>query len=109
LTTAVRVVFDLLVRGDYGAVAALTRNRRLDAEAIERALSPYREALARPPDDYFDRLDVVWIAGSDPPVCSVAVDLWSTNNSPIDVTVELRLTRLKGDVYDTELLDIHTL
>jgi hypothetical protein len=63
---AVRVVMDLLVRGEYAAVESIRRGRRLSAGELQSAVETYGRRLIHLPGAERPLLEVVEIAGSEP-------------------------------------------
>jgi hypothetical protein len=107
--TQAKIVADLLARGAYDEVVAMTRGERLTAGEIGRAVSDHGRNLAPLPDDAEPTLDVVEIEGSDPPRYSVIVPLWTLEEGRSDLSLELELTEIAPTAYSTALLDIHVL
>jgi hypothetical protein len=109
LVTAARIVVDLLVRGEYEAVERLSGGRRLSAPEMRAAVEGYGRHLVMPPDAEWRQLDAVRISGSEPPSHHVVVPLWTAEEGRSDLSLELRLTESQPGVYETEVLDIHSL
>lgn len=109
LETAIRVIIDLLIRGEYEAIDMLTRGRRLSAAALEGAVSSYGRKLAMPPDSWMDIVDIVPIDEGEQAKFFAAVPLWTVEEGRSDLTLELRLSEFAPQVYDTEVLDLRVL
>jgi hypothetical protein len=109
LETAIRVVIDLLIRGEYGVIEKMTQGRRLSAAELEDAVTSYGRRLVGPPDGWLNLVDVVPIDEGELSSFFAAVPLWTEEEGRSDLTVELRLTEIAQQVYDTEVLDLHVL
>ncbi len=106
LRNPVREVIDLLVRRDYSEVAALTYGRRLAEYEIQTAINDYGRRPIPPPQEAYDSLDIIPIVGREPPSYSVRMRLWTEEEGESDLSVELTVTRIEGDLQ-IELDDIH--
>jgi hypothetical protein len=104
----VRSVVQMLVAGDYNKVAALTKGRRLDAEAIKFTVGEYGRTLVLPPDDAFDQMDVVRVTNAPLPQWSVRMNLWTLEEGQSDLSIELTIIDSAGH-YEVELDDIRVL
>jgi hypothetical protein len=109
IETATRLLIGLLVRGDMDTAAKITRGRRLDAEALKRAVADYGRTLVPPGAGWWDLVDVTPIRDSAPQAYHVAAPLWSIEEGRSDLTLELRLTEVAPEAYDSEILDLHVL
>lgn len=108
LETAVRVIVDLLVRGEYATVEAVTGGKRLNAGELERAVADYGRTLVPPTDDWWSTVQITPI--SEPASAfHIAAPLWTAEEGRSDLTVELRLQESIPGVFDTEVLDLHVL
>src|SRR5712692_9329246 len=83
-TTSVKRIVELLVAGEYDQIAKITRERRLDAESIQRAIREYGRKLVMPPCEVLDQLDVVQVRNVVPPRCSVRINLWTLEEGRSD-------------------------
>jgi hypothetical protein len=108
IITAVRHLVELLVAGDYDQIAKLTNEQRLDAASIERVVREYGRKLIMPPNNAFDKLDIVQVKGSVPPRWSVRMNLWTLEEGQSDLSIEVTLIQ-HGNDYIVELDDIHVL
>lgn len=106
--TAVRVIVDLLVRGDYATIEAVTQGKRLNADQLERAMDEYGRTLVPPTDAWWASVQVTAISGPASAV-HVAAPLWTAEEGLSDLTLELRLQESIPGVFDTEVLDLHVL
>ena len=108
LETAVRVIVDLLVRGDYATIEAVTQGKRLDAEQLARAVDEYGRMLVPPTDAWWSSVQITPL--SEPASAfHVAAPLWTAEEGRSDLTLELRLQESIPGVFDTEVLDLHVL
>lgn len=107
--TAARIVADLLARGAYDEVVAITRGERLTADELKRAILDYGRTPTPLPDEAWALLDVVQLASASPPRFSVQVPMWTAEEGRSDLTIDLELTELAPFVYETALMDIHVL
>jgi hypothetical protein len=103
----VRAVVALLVAGEYDEVERRTGGKRLTSADIAAAVTAYGRRLVHPPQEAFDELDVVRVAGVVPPTWSVRVGLWSAEEGRSDLTLELTVTQGGGGSYGVELDDLH--
>ena len=108
MQTAVSVVVNLLVEGDFGTIEKMTRGRRLSASELEVAVSDHGRTLVGLPQEALDELDVVEIENSHPTVYSVTTDLY-TEEGRSDLSLELRLTDVYDGAYETEVMDLRVL
>jgi hypothetical protein len=108
METAVRIAVGLLVKGQYDVLAAVTRGRRLPAEAMAAAVAGYGRTLVQPPADWWSSVNITQVVTA-PNFFLVAAPLWTEEEGESDLTLELRLERTSVDVYDIEVLDIHVL
>jgi hypothetical protein len=104
---AVRAVVTLISRGEYELATAITRDERLSATDIRRAVERYGRQLAEPPVDFLERATVTPI--TSPRGLHLAIPLWTAEEGPSDLTLELRLTLAPNSTYNTEILDLHVL
>ena len=72
LQAAVGIVVSLIVRGDYAAIEAMTRGRRLSGTELDHAVRSYGRRLRQPPPDWWERASVVPVDGSRPAVVMAA-------------------------------------
>ena len=109
LETAVRVIIDLLVRGQFDTVERVTGGRRLSAERLAEIIASYGRTLVASGDDWWDTVEVTPIDAGDRGAFHVAAPLWTEEEGRSDLTVELRLIESATQVYEAEVLDIHVL
>jgi len=100
------IVVDLLVDGDYGALASMTRNRRLLEHEIREAIEEYGETLVYPPSESWDAVEIIEIDGAQPPAFHVDVPLWTVEDGESDLFVELEMIERHQGVFAVELLNI---
>ena len=108
LISRVREVVELLVGRRYEEIAHITHGQRLESKSIESAIREYGRKLILPPLEKFDQLDVIQIKKKDPPGWSVRMQLWTQEEGPSDLSIELTLIK-NGNEYLVELDDIHVL
>jgi hypothetical protein len=109
IETAIRVIVDLLTRGQFDAVERITRGRRLSAERLAAAITSYGRTLVSPGESWWASVEVTPIDAGDRASFHIAAPLWTTEEGLSDLTVELRLVESAPQVYETEVLDIHVL
>jgi hypothetical protein len=109
LATAVRILVDLFVRGEYETIETMTRGRRLQAFEIAQAIEGYGGRLELPPQTEYHRIDAVPVTSARQPAFHVVFPLWTEEEGRSDLSIELLLTQIDGSIYDVELLDIHVL
>ena len=109
IEVAVRVVMDLLVRGQYVTVEKVTRGRRLGADQISSAISSYGRLLVPPGDDWWSYVKITPTDAGDLPSFHVVAPLWTREEGRSDLALEMILHESPLKVYDTELLNIHVL
>jgi hypothetical protein len=110
IQAAVRVHVDLLVRRDYSTIERMTRGRRLSATDLERAVSEYRRKLVNPDGGWWESVEVTPIRSADQSSAyHVAVPLWTQEEGRSDLTLELQLTEIEPEIYESEVLDLHVL
>jgi hypothetical protein len=107
LESAIRIVVDLLVRGEYDVVEAMTQRRRLSAPAMRDAIQTYGRTLALPPDDWWQYLDVVAVDCAEPPRYSVVTPLWTVEEGRSDLSLDLTLCEFSPGLFETIVEDIH--
>lgn len=106
---AIRVIIDLLVRGQYETIEKLTRGRHLSADQILAAVTGYGRHLTIPGNGWWDAVIVTPITPSHGKGFHVAAPLWTYEEGPSDLTLELRLTETVQQVFESEVLDLHVL
>jgi len=110
LRTAVSIAVNLLVDGAYQVLESLTQGHFLSAAQLGRAIDDYGRRLIRPPDSAFEHLGSVQTPDIEPATFQVAFPLWTAEEGPSDLTLELRLIEAPpGRVFETQLLGLHVL
>lgn len=109
LVRAIDEVAQLLARGDFDAVEAVTKGRRLSAQDLRAAVESYGRKLVVPSSGHFEPSSVVEVAGSDPRRWSVDVELWTAEEGRSDLTLELTLSETANGSLDIEIDDLHVL
>lgn len=110
LETAVRVIVDLLVREEFGAVEAVTRGQCLSAAELALAVNCYGRTLAKPKDNWWSSV-VVTALSETRSAFHVAAPLWTVEEGRSDLTLELQLKESDSvpGVFDVQVLDLHVL
>ncbi|HKG95318.1 MAG TPA: hypothetical protein VKA84_25590 [Gemmatimonadaceae bacterium] len=106
---AVREAVELLARGEYGALEQRSGGVRLSADELRDAVRAYGRRVVAPPREAAPPLDVVAVAGAEPPEWSVAVPLWTAEEGRSDLTLELTVRAAPGGAYAIELDNVHVL
>lgn len=109
LITLVRTVVDLLVRGEFQSLAAMTRERRLTAEQMKAAVESYGRRLAPPPDDAWDLIDAVRVRGPRHATYDVEFPLWTEEEGRSDLSLSLTIKWFTPGLFEAEIDDIHVL
>lgn len=99
----------LLVNGDYGELERVTGGSRLSKEEMEEAVADYGRQLVMPPEPEIGVRSIVQIQDAVPPQWSIYVDLWTKEEGRSDLTLEITLSDLPGDLYAVEVDGIHVL
>ena len=108
LRTAVSIAVNLLVDGEHEVLESLTGGRWLTAEQLRRAVVEYGRTLVRPPDSAFNALEVVRAPDQQPATFQIAFPLWTMEEGPSDLVLELRLIESPpGGVFETEVVGLH--
>jgi hypothetical protein len=108
LQLVARELVNDLARGSYQSVLQRCVKSRLTIEDIRRVIGEYGRTLVTPPVDAYSHLDAVEVAGSIPETWSVRVPLWTKEEGPSDLTLELAIA-LRDDGPTVELDDLHVL
>ena len=108
---AVREVVGLLARGEYAALARLSGGVRLSATQLRTAVREYGRRIVVPPLEATPPLDVVEVSPGRAArrSWSVDVDLWTVEEGPSDLTLQLTVREGEGGRYVIELDDLHVL
>ena len=106
---SVRIIVDLLVRGDYMAVERITQNFRMSAAEMHEAISEYGRTLVPPdPLTWWPQVVITPVTTEHGKV-HVAAPLWTEEEGKSDLTVELWLTEFAPGLFRPGLLNIHVL
>ena len=108
IETAVRIIVDLLVRGQYETATKATGGMRLTAAELSGAVSTYGRRLVPPGDGWWSLVEVTPITG-DVKAYHVTAPLWTLEEGRSDLTLELRLSEFAPSLYNVEILDLHVL
>lgn len=109
--TLVSTIVNLIVRGEYEVVEAMTRGQRLSANDLEDAVRAYGRHLIPPPPGSWAKLHVVAVKrriGRREAYVAV-VPMWTEEEGESDVALELRVRRAAQGLWDAEVLDLHVL
>jgi hypothetical protein len=109
LCATVKHVYDLLVRGEYEEIFALTNGVRLSAAEIESAVRSYRYSLRHWPASEPLPIDAIEITNSNPRAWSVQVDAFTAEEGRSDLTLELTVTETETGAYTVHFNDLHVL
>ena len=105
---AVRGVIDLLVRGDFETALRATRNSRVSADELRRAVAEYGRTLATPEASWWSKVHVTPIESVEGSLY-VAAPMWTEEEGRSDLTLELRLTPIAPSAYEVAVEDLHVL
>ena len=103
----VRHVVDLLAARDYPALERLSRGVRLSAAELAEAVREYGVTLLPLPRDSNAAVDFVRIRDAVPDEWSVVVRLYSREEGPSDLSLELTLRSDGHGGFSVELDDLH--
>lgn len=106
LQRTLRIIVSLLVGLDFERLASLTRGIRLSADDMRRAVAEYGRTLVMPPGPEIDA-DVVEVTGSRPTRWSVVVPLYTREEGPSDLSLELSLVDSDADQLEVAIDDLH--
>jgi len=104
----VRDVVAQLAAGRYADLEERTRGVRLSAAELAGAVREYGRHVVVPPDAAFV-LDVVPVTGAAAPAWSVNVALWTAEEGPSDLTLELTIRAGAAGEFAVEIDDLHVL
>ncbi|MGH3973073.1 MAG: DUF7668 domain-containing protein [Pseudonocardiaceae bacterium] len=107
IKTAVQIAIDLLVRGEFDALEAMIRGRRLNAAQMAAAINEYGRTLVVPPEYAWELLDVVQVTNSDPPLYDVRMPLFTKEEGRSDLTLFLTLREFDRGLLETEIDGIY--
>jgi hypothetical protein len=102
-------VYELLVRGDYDALARMTRGVRLSAEEIRVAVHDYPYALRPWPPGQPMYIDVIEVTDSNPQCWSISADAYTDEEGRSDLSMELTLTESHPGELEVEFDNLHVL
>ena len=108
IEVAVRVVVDLLVRGEYETIERMTEGARMSASEIGEAVSEYGRTLVPPDPAWWPLVEITPVA-VERAKFHVAAPLWTLEEGRSDLTLELWLTEFAPELYRATLLDMHAL
>lgn len=105
---AVRVVVDLLVRGDYEELETLTEGRHFSAPGLADAIGGRGLDLIDPPEDAYGAVDAVEVTGTGRAAGGrrafrVEFPLWTAQEGRSDLDLHLTLSEVMDGVWTVEL------
>lgn len=103
---AVRQLVRLLVDRDYDGVVRSTRASRGTSSELEAAVALYGRTLTMPPDGV-QWIDAVRVERDGAPRWSVTCRLWTVEEGPSDLSLELTIE--EGDGVSIDVDDLHVL
>jgi hypothetical protein len=109
IEAAIRVIIDLLVRGECATIERLTRGRRLSGRQLEAAVAEYGRHLVPVGEGWWETVTVTPIDVGDHGAFHVAAPLWTREEGRSDLTLEVRLDEFAPRAYESEVLDLHVL
>jgi hypothetical protein len=109
LETAARIAVDLLVREDFDTLIRMDQGGRVSAAALERTIADYGRTLVSPPHEWWSTVTITPVHRDGTPTLHAAVPLWTTEEGRSDLTLELEMTEIAPETYETALLDLHVL
>lgn len=109
IEVAVGTVVDLLARGEYETVERMTQGNRMSAKDIAEAIAAYGRTLTSPDLSTWWPLVTITPVTREPGKYHVAAPLWTKEEGPSDLTVELWLTEFAPELFRPALLNIHVL
>ena len=109
MEAAVRVLVDLLVRGEYATIDRISGGARISASDLKRAVADYGRVLAAPGDGWWDDVSVTPIETDGSPSFHIAVPLWTQEEGRSDLTLEVRLDEVAPEAFETQIEDLHVL
>lgn len=83
----------------------MTGGRRVPAAELAQAVSDYPGSLSMPPEEAWDRLDVIQVQEAVVPTFSVRFDLWA-DGEPSDLSVLATLVEVSPGTFSIELDDV---
>jgi hypothetical protein len=109
IEVTVRTVVDLLARKEYETVERMTQGIRMSAKDIAEAIAAYGRTLTPPdPSTWWPLVTVTPVTGESGKY-HVAAPLWTKEEGPSDLTVELWLNEFAPELFRPALLNIHVL
>ena len=99
---------ELLVSRRFDELEQLSSGVRLRAEHIRDGVADYPGTLVTPPS-VDEELDVLRIQGTDPPAWSVNCRLWTKEEGPSDLTLELTVREHEDGSASVEIDGIRVL
>jgi len=101
-----RNIFKLLCEKRYGDIEAITHGVRLSGNDIRDAISEYGKEICAPPEGEEVYLDIIKVKSSFAPTYSVVFNLWTLQEGPSDLAVEMTI-RINSNDASIEIDNIH--
>ena len=107
----VREVVKLLARREYAELEQLSGGVRLSATQLHTAVQEYGRRIVMPPAGVAQPLNVVEVlpGSTKRRSWSVDVDLWTAEEGPSDLTLQLTVRERPGGGFAVEIDDVHVL
>lgn len=99
LAEVVKSLVGLLVAGEWPELGRLVPGSRLSIEDMRVAVADYGRTLAMPPQETFDKLDVVDIAATSQQTVSVRFPLWTVEEGRSDLELVLTITEVADGLW----------
>lgn len=107
--SAVRDVVAQLARGEYAALERRSSGVRLSAGEMKAAVAAYGRRIVVPPEGAAPPLDVVRITAVESPAWAVDVPLWTAEEGPSDLTLQLTVRADPDGGHRIEIADLRVL
>jgi hypothetical protein len=106
IETAVRIIVDLLVRGEYERAERVTRGRRLSATDLSDAVAEYGRTLIPPQEGWWEEVTVTPMEIGEAAAFHVAAPLWTREEGRSDLSLEMHLRAIGIELYEAEILNV---
>ena len=100
-------IVTLLANGQFDELERLSNGNRLSSSEMRIKITSYGCHFLPFPDGNFKKIDYIAIVGSTPMRWSVVVPLFTEEEGPSDLSVELTLVELGEYCYAIEIDNIH--
>jgi hypothetical protein len=108
LVAPMRRLVELLVQRRYDDIEHMTGAHRIPSSDLEQAVADYPKPLTMPPEEAWDRLNVIQVENAPRPTFSVRFDLWA-GGKPSDLSVLATLVEVLPGKYQVRLDDLRVL